>query len=161
MKKLEIITDRVLDVVEDTATPHLGTLRGLVTLLAGVVFGYGLGLSTMIRPQIVLQFLSLKDFGLVLVLGGAVLVALPFLVLAPKGLRVPLLGGNFERHAATFDFKLVLGSALFGIGWGMTGLCPGPAIASLGAGNWEALLVLAGLFFGALLQGLVANWAAR
>ncbi len=147
---------------EDKTVKNLLTvMRAMVTVGAGGLFGYGLGMSAMVYPSEVLGFLRFQNMGLLLVLGAAALVVMPFLLLAPQGLRAPLLGGGpFERHASVMGAKTVVGSAIFGMGWGLCGVCPGPAIASLGAGNWQVLWVLLGIFGGALLQGLLANWAS-
>ena len=131
--------------------------QGLVTLLAGALFGFGLSLSTMIQPQVVLSFLRFQDFGLMLVMGGAVLVALLAYKGVPRLLRHPLLGGSFQAHAAAWNRDTAVGAALFGIGWGLCGVCPGPAIAGLGAGNLDLLWALAGIGAGALAQG----WRAK
>jgi uncharacterized membrane protein YedE/YeeE len=72
-------------------------------------------------------------------------------------MKAPALGGRFGRHAAQLDRATLLGAATFGVGWGLCGVCPGPAIASLGAGNTPTLWALAGIFAGALAQG----WLAR
>lgn len=128
--------------------------RALATLVAGALFGFGLSLSTMIRPEVVLSFLHLKDFGLMLVMGGAVAVVVPAYKLAPRLLGRPLLGDVFRRHPSVWNRDTLLGAALFGVGWGLCGVCPGPAIAGLGAGNWSLLWALAGIALGALLQGL-------
>lgn len=125
----------------------------LAVLLSGALFGFGLALATMIRPEVVLDFLQFRDLGLLLVLGGAVLVTLLAYQLLPKLLRKPLLGPAFDKHHAEFSGRTLLGSALFGIGWGLCGVCPGPAIAGLGAGNWPLLLALIGIFAGAYVQG--------
>lgn len=126
-------------------------------LAAGGLFGFGLALSTMIQPAIVLGFLTLNDAGLMLVMGGGVLVSLVTYQLAPRVMRRPLFGGTFARRAAVFDRSTLLGAALFGIGWGMCGVCPGPAIAGLGAGSFELGWALAGISLGALLQGLTSK----
>ena len=131
--------------------------RGLATLASGALFGFGLSVSTMIRPEVVLSFLRFQDFGLMLVMGGAVLVALLAYKGVPRLLRHPLLGGNFQAHAAAWNRDTAVGAALFGIGWGLCGVCPGPAIAGLGAGNLDLLWALAGIGAGALAQG----WRAR
>ena len=131
--------------------------QALATLLAGVLFGFGLSVSTMIQPQVVLSFLRFQDFGLMLVMGGAVLVALLAYKGVPRLLRHPLLGGNFQTHAAAWNRDTAVGAALFGIGWGLCGVCPGPAIAGLGAGNLDLLWALAGIGAGALVQG----WRAK
>lgn len=131
--------------------------QALATLLAGALFGFGLSVSTMIQPQVVLSFLRFQDFGLMLVMGGAVLVALLAYKGVPRLLSHPLLGGSFQAHAAAWNRDTAVGAALFGIGWGLCGVCPGPAIAGLGAGNLDLLWALAGIGAGALAQG----WRAR
>jgi uncharacterized membrane protein YedE/YeeE len=124
---------------------------------AGVVFGFGLSLSTMIQPRVVLDFLTLQDFGLMLVLGGAVLVTFVAYRLLPRWRTTPLLGGVFGRHESIMDRQTIIGAAIFGIGWGICGVCPGPAIAGLGAGSWELLYAIAGIALGALVQGLTTK----
>lgn len=128
--------------------------RALATLAAGVLFGFGLSFSTMIRPEVVLSFLRFKDFGLMLVMGGAVLVVLLTYKLAPRLLAKPLWDDHFHTHPSIWNRDTATGAALFGVGWGLCGVCPGPAIAGLGAGNWELLWALAGIALGALVQGL-------
>lgn len=131
--------------------------RGLATLAAGTLFGFGLALSTMIQPEMVLSFLRFKDFGLLLVMGGAIAVVLLTYQLAPRLLGRPLFDRTFQTHPSAWNRSTLLGSALFGIGWGLCGVCPGPAIAGLGTGNWDLLWVLAGIALGALAQGLRAK----
>ena len=123
-------------------------------LLCGALFGFGLALSTMVSPEVVLHFLRFQDWGLMLVMGGAVCVTLLTYQLAPRLLRRPLLGDHFAQRPAALNRDTLLGAALFGIGWGLCGVCPGPAIAGLGTGNWSLLLALAGIAAGAYLQGL-------
>ena len=72
----------------------------LVVLVAGALFGFGLSLSTMIRPEVVLSFLRFQDWGLMLVMGGAVVVTLVAYTLAPRLMTRPLLGGSFGQHHA-------------------------------------------------------------
>lgn len=131
--------------------------RLLAVLAAGVLFGFGLALSTMVKPEVVLSFLRFADFGLMLVMGGAVVVTLLAYKLLPRLLKQPLLGGHFHVHVAHMNRDTVLGAAFFGIGWGLCGVCPGPAIAGLGTGNWGLLWALGGIALGALVQG----WRAR
>ncbi len=125
----------------------------LVVLVCGALFGFGLARSTMVSPEVVLSFLQWRDFGLLLVLGGAVVVTLVAYRFAPRLLRQPLLGGTFGSHPSHLNRHTLLGAALFGIGWGLCGVCPGPAIAGLGVGNWPILLALAGIFGGAYAHG--------
>ena len=69
----------------------------------------------------------------------------------------PLLGDYFHQHVSQWNRDTLLGSALFGIGWGLCGVCPGPAIAGLGTGNTDLLWALGGIALGALAQGLRAR----
>ena len=131
--------------------------RVLATLVAGALFGFGLSFSTMIRPEVVLSFLRFADFGLMLVMGGAVVVVLLAYKLAPRLLTRPLLDDHFHEHPSVWNRDTAVGAALFGVGWGICGVCPGPAIAGLGAGNWNLLWALAGIALGALVQGLRAK----
>jgi uncharacterized membrane protein YedE/YeeE len=131
--------------------------RSMATLLAGVLFGFGLSYATMIRPEVVLSFLRFQDFGLMLVMGGAVLVVLVAYKLAPRLMKHPVLDDHFHEHPSAWNRDTALGAALFGVGWGLCGVCPGPAIASLGTGNWNLLWALGGIALGALVQGLRAK----
>ncbi|MFC7408883.1 DUF6691 family protein [Hydrogenophaga atypica] len=137
--------------------PHMTPGQLLAVLLAGALFGFGLALSTMVQPEVVLSFLRLSDFGLMLVMGGAVVVTLLAFKLLPHMLKQPLQGGHFHWHVAHMNRDTVLGAAVFGIGWGLCGVCPGPAIAGLGIGNWDLLWALGGITLGALVQGLRAR----
>lgn len=128
-----------------------------VTLLAGALFGFGLSLSTMVQPQVVLGFLRFQDMGLMLVMGGAVLVALLAYKGVPRLMKKPVLDGHFHPHPSTWNRNTAVGAALFGMGWGLSGVCPGPAIAGLGTGNWDLLWALGGMAAGALVQGLRAK----
>jgi uncharacterized membrane protein YedE/YeeE len=125
--------------------------QALVGLLSGIVFGLGLGLSQMVDPNKVLNFLDVAgawDPSLMLVLGGAVGVAALGYRLVMR-LPAPLLGERFHfSHATAIDAPLLVGALLFGVGWGLAGYCPGPAIASLGFGNPEALWLLPAMLAG-------------
>lgn len=127
-------------------------MKILMALLAGLLFGLGLILSGMTDPAKVLGFLDLSgnwDPSLALVMGGALLVgslAFPFVVKRPKS----ILGDALRLPTATqIDRRLVLGGLTFGVGWGLAGYCPGPALASLAQGGMKPLL-----FFIAMLAGM-------
>jgi uncharacterized membrane protein YedE/YeeE len=127
-------------------------------LVGGVVFGFGLGLSQMYRPEVVLRFLQLTDMGLMLVMGGASVVAgTAFAVLSRTGRTAPLTGTQFTTRLKSMDRNVVLGGGIFGVGWGISGICPGAAYASLGVGNVTILYALLGMFAGAYLQGYVRS----
>jgi uncharacterized membrane protein YedE/YeeE len=128
-------------------------VRIVAALLSGVLFGAGLALSGMMNPAKVLNFLDLAgtwDPSLALVMGGALAVATPAFALARRA-RHPLFAMRFELPApADPDPRLLGGAALFGLGWGLVGICPGPAIALLSSG-----LPAAFLFFAAMLAGML------
>lgn len=124
-----------------------------VVALCGALFGLGLSVSAMVKPEVVLDFLLFRDLGLLLVLGSAVLTALLCYQLGPRLLGKPWLGEKFGQHPSALNARTLWGAALFGAGWGLCGVCPGPAIAGLGVGNWPLLIALAGIFAGAYLHG--------
>ena len=135
----------------------MNAARMLSTLVAGALFGFGLSYATMIRPEVVLSFLRFQDFGLMLVMGGAVMVVLSTYTLAPRVMQPPLFDDHFHAHPSDWNRDTAMGAAIFGIGWGLCGVCPGPAIAGLGTGNWDLLWALGGIALGALVQGLRAT----
>jgi len=122
-------------------------------LASGALFGCGLALSTMVRPEVVIDFLLWRDLGLLLVLGGAVAVVFVAYRALPRLMARPWMGGQFQKHPSEMSARTLGGAALFGVGWGLSGVCPGPAIAGLGAGNWPLAIALAGLVLGAYVQG--------
>ncbi|MEZ5417110.1 MAG: DUF6691 family protein [Vicinamibacterales bacterium] len=132
-----------------------------VGLATGIIFGFGLAWSTMVEPEVVLDFLRWRDFGLLLVLGGAVTVTAVVYALLPRLRPRPLFAEAYGRHAASLNRDTLAGAALFGVGWGLSGVCPGPAIAGLGVGNFPLLWALGGLFLGAYVHGRVAGGPAR
>ena len=120
----------------------------LSSLLAGLLFGAGLLLSGMVNPSKVIGFLDIGgawDPSLALVMVSAILVSWIGLQIALR--RTP---GSAAANTPKprIDRSLILGSALFGIGWGVTGFCPGPTVAALGMGFWPAAVVATGLLPG-------------
>jgi len=125
-----------------------------VIFAGGLVFGVGLAVSRMARPEVVLDFLQFEDFGLLLVMGGAAVVTGITFTVATSGLdRAPLTGKPYRRRLRSFDRNVLAGGAIFGVGWGLSGICPGAAYASVGIGNFPILYAIAGMFAGAYLQG--------
>ncbi len=130
-----------------------------VALVSGALFGFGLSLSGMIDPARVLGFLDLAsghwDPSLMFVLGGALLVAVPGVALQRR-MRRPALDTQFHLPQATaVDRRLVVGSALFGAGWGLGGFCPGPALSALSTGAPMVLLFVAAMAVGMILHDRV------
>ena len=125
----------------------------VATIVAGGLCGFGLALSTMVRPESVLAFLRLTDFGLLFVLGGAVAVTLVTYQLVPRILTRPVLRIAFDKHPSDLNARTIGGAAIFGIGWGLCGVCPGPALAAIGAGDLSLGLAVAAIFVGAYVQG--------
>jgi uncharacterized membrane protein YedE/YeeE len=130
-------------------------------LLAGAVFGIGLILSGMADPAKVLGFLDLAgtwDPSLAFVMGGAILVGAFAFTFARKR-TVSLLGLQMRMPTATqVDRRLVGGGLLFGIGWGIAGFCPGPALVALGMGEQKAVIFVAAMLAG---MGLFELWERR
>lgn len=136
-----------------------GVWDGVGMLLGGALFGYGLAYSGMVSPEVVLRFLTWQDFGLMLVMGGAVAVTVVAYQGVPRWFKRPLLQDQFEQRVTPLNRNTLVGAAVFGAGWGLSGVCPGPAIAGLGGGNVSLLWALLGIFAGAYLQGWYASRA--
>lgn len=119
--------------------------------VAGLLFGMGLLLSGMTDPSKVLGFLDVAgvwDPSLAFVMGGAVLVGLVAFTLAKRRSR-SLLGAAMQLPTSrTLDRRLVLGSLVFGVGWGMAGFCPGPALVSAATGQPKAVLFVLAMLAG-------------
>jgi uncharacterized membrane protein YedE/YeeE len=128
-------------------------LKHVFVFIGGLFFGFGLAFGGMAKPEIVLSFLQLKDLGLILLLGGSALVTAITINLIPRLLKKPILGGEFKKRKRTLNRRTVIGAVIFGVGWGISGLCPGSAMASLGVGNLPVLIGLAGMFVGAYILG--------
>lgn len=122
-----------------------------IALIAGIIFGLGIIASGMVNPALVLAFLDVAgdwDATLLWVMGGAVTVGTIAFMLAKKrkqsylGLPMQIPG------VAKIDSRLLSGSLLFGIGWGIAGICPGPALVLMGTGNSDALVFLVAMLLG-------------
>ncbi|WP_432455591.1 MULTISPECIES: DUF6691 family protein [unclassified Agarivorans] len=125
----------------------------IVGLVTGLLFGLGMNISQMVDPNKVLNFLDIFgawDPSLAFVIGGALLVFIPFYHLIIKPRRLAINGDEYRcvsvKQAITG--RLVVGSVLFGIGWGMVGICPGPAVAGLLRGDMMIYWFIASMLFG-------------
>jgi uncharacterized membrane protein YedE/YeeE len=129
-------------------------MRLLTALLIGLIFGLGIAVSGMINPAKVLNFFDLAgtwDPSLAFVMGGALAVAIPGYRLV-LGRPAPTFEPRFQLpDTRVIDRRLVLGSATFGIGWGIAGFCPGGALPALGTGDPAVFLFLAALILGLLV----------
>jgi uncharacterized protein len=121
------------------------------SLLAGLVFGLGLIVSGMADPAKVQGFLDLAgrwDPSLALVMAGAIAVGVIAFAMAKKR-TVSLIGAEMKLPSARhIDRRLVVGSALFGVGWGLAGFCPGPGLVALGMGEAKAVVFVAAMLVG-------------
>ena len=130
----------------------------IISLISGIIFGVGLAISNMINPAKVLGFLNFFgqwDPSLIFVMIGAILTSAPFFFLFRKKNK-PLFAETFLiPKTKNIDSKLIVGSSLFGVGWGLVGFCPGPAIASLALVNEYVIFFLISMFGGFFLTRLV------
>ena len=130
----------------------------LTSLLAGLVFGFGLIVSGMANPAKVLGFLDLAgawDPSLALVMAGAIGVSFFAFVFAKDRTR-SLIGADMKLPSGrTIDRRLVVGSTLFGMGWGVAGFCPGPGLVGLGMGEFKAMIFVAAMLVGMVVFELV------
>jgi len=124
----------------------------------GLIFGLGLIVSGMTNPAKVIGFLDLAgawDPSLAFVMGGAILIGSGGFALAKKRQR-SLLGAPMQLPTSTkLDKRLVLGSLAFGIGWGIAGFCPGPAVVSAAAGQPKAWIFVAAMLVGMVLYNVI------
>jgi uncharacterized membrane protein YedE/YeeE len=130
---------------------HKNHLYRLVEFFVGLLFGLGLMLSGMTDPGKVIGFLDLFgswDPSLALVMGGAILVGFFAFAIAKK--RTTTFLGGVLRFPTNLDIdkKLVIGSLIFGTGWGLAGFCPGPALVSMADGQPKALIFVVAMLVG-------------
>lgn len=127
----------------------------IIALVSGILFGIGLSLSQMINPEKVLNFLDIAgnwDPSLIFVMLGALAVTFTSFRFILKR-QNPIFDDQFYLSAKKeIDKPLVIGSAIFGIGWGIAGYCPGPVVAGLGNGNFEAVIMIAAIYLGFIVH---------
>ncbi|MFM5322857.1 DUF6691 family protein [Aeromonas veronii] len=130
-------------------------MKLLTSLFAGVLFGLGMAISGMMDPARVTGFLDLAgawDPSLAFVMGGALLVFMPGYFLLVKPRRQSVLGEPIATvPAPRLERRLIGGAALFGIGWGLVGICPGPALSLISSGQPMIMLFIAAMVAGVLL----------
>lgn len=137
--------------------------QNATSFAVGLLFGLGLVVSQMVNPAKVLAFLDVFgdwDPSLALVMGGAVAAASIGFALAGRR-AAPLWAPAFQIPTRRdLDARLITGAALFGIGWGLVGLCPGPAIAALPLGLWQSFVFVVAMLAGMALHRLIPATAA-
>lgn len=135
-------------------------MRKFTAFLAGLIFGLGLLLGGMTNPAKVLAFLDVAgawDPSLALVMAGAIAVAAAPLNWA-RTRKQSLLGAPMQLPVKrTLDARLIGGSLVFGVGWGVAGFCPGPAVALVSTGRWQVLLFVAAMLVGMFLFTRLEN----
>ena len=132
----------------------------LATLLSGLLFGTGLTISGMVNPMKILNFLDIFgpwDATLIIVMGaGLVVTLLGYQIIFKR--NAPLFATSFRLPTSQdIDVKLLGGAALFGLGWGLTGFCPGPAIASLVFGRTESITFVIAMAAGMIVTRQIQN----
>lgn len=124
----------------------------LISLLAGLLFGLGMMVSGMVDPAKVVGFLDFAgawDPSLMFVMGGALLVFIPVYFLYIRHRSAPLCGTDFHvSQKSKIDPKLLIGSVLFGVGWGLVGICPGPALTALASSHSSLFIFVAAMVAG-------------
>ena len=131
------------------------------SLLSGFIFGVGLWVSGMTQPAKVIGFLDFLgewQWDLMGVMGGALLTHMALRPLIIKRSE-PLLGGEFPTFKNRLDLRLMGGAALFGVGWGLGGFCPGPALVSVVTGAQTTLIFVLSMIVGMVLVHLVDRWS--
>jgi len=127
----------------------------IASFFCGILFSIGLGISGMTQPQKVIGFLDIFgewDISLAFVMFGAVLSYLILQLWIQRKFSMPLLGDSFQIPSSKdLDRSLIIGSMLFGLGWGLGGYCPGPVITSLGSGSLDAMMFVFSMGVGMLM----------
>lgn len=137
-------------------------MQRLTEFLVGLIFGLGLILSGMTDPSKVLGFLDLFgtwDPSLAFVMGGAIAVGLFAFAIAKKRTQSFLGGAMHLPKATQIDKRLVVGSLVFGAGWGLAGFCPGPALVTMASGEMKALVFVAAMLAGMAIHAILEKRA--
>ena len=141
-------------------------MHAFIAYLSALVFSYGLLISGMVNPQKIIGFLDLSgswDPSLILVMLGSIAVGLIPFSLAQRKMKKTWLGNDMRLESSKYiSNKLVYGSLIFGVGWGMSGFCPGPSILALATGSPKAIIfVIAMLIGGSSVEPLEILWLNR
>ncbi len=132
-------------------------MNRVIEFLVGLLFGLGLILSGMTDPGKVIGFLDVAgawDPSLALVMAGAVIVGLSAFAVARKRTTTFLGGAMRLPNSDDIDPRLLIGALVFGVGWGLAGFCPGPAVVAMGAGVWQAAVLTTAMLAGMAVHEL-------
>ena len=139
-------------------------LHSIFALSSGIIFGLGLILSGMSNPSKVLAFLDITglwDPSLMFVMGGAIGVGVVAFAFAKKR-TMAILGDVMHLPSKhDIDSKVMLGGVIFGIGWGIAGICPGPALVLLGAGSKQGIIFVIAMLIGITIYSVISNARKR
>lgn len=126
--------------------------------IGGLLFGFGLAFAGATKPEVVLSFLNLQDFGLLLVIGMGLLLSLITFQGIARLMKKPPFGERFDGHDGfPVTSRTVVGAILFGVGWGISGICPATSLSSVGTGNWPLFFAIAGMFVGTYIYGTIRS----
>ncbi|OLQ77695.1 transporter [Photobacterium proteolyticum] len=127
-------------------------LTRVVALFSGLLFGLGMMMSGMVDPAKVIGFLDVAgnwDPSLAFVMGGAIMVFMPAYILIVRKMKTPVCAADFHlSKKKSIDGRLISGSVLFGLGWGIAGICPGPAVTSLSGTNPDVIVFVVSMVGG-------------
>jgi uncharacterized membrane protein YedE/YeeE len=127
-------------------------MKLFIALLSGVLFGFGLIVSQMVNPNKILNFLDITgdwDPSLAFVMGAALLFFIPVYRILKKKLKQPLFTNDFSLPTNTLiDRHLIIGAGLFGIGWGISGICPGPALVNITGSDPKIVVFIIAMMLG-------------
>lgn len=130
-----------------------------IALLCGILFGIGLIISQMVDPNKILNFLNITgdwDPSLLFVMASALLLFIPVYQILMKQLKQPLFNNEFSLPVhKLIDRRLVIGAGLFGIGWGISGICPGPAIVNIAGGDPKIIAFIFAMMLGMYISNYV------
>jgi hypothetical protein len=139
---------------------NTSTAHKVIGLLFGIGFGFVLAAANLHEYSTIHNMLSLEEFDVFLLMGGAIGVSLPLLWLLERAKAKTVLAGPLTLSRSPVKRENVVGGALFGIGWALSGTCPAPALVMLASGAGLAVITIAGLFIGLGLRDAQTSRAA-
>ncbi|QFI37880.1 YeeE/YedE family protein [Moritella marina ATCC 15381] len=134
-------------------------MKLFIALFSGILFGIGLIIAQMVNPNKIFNFLDISgdwDPSLAFVMGSALLLFIPAYKLLKKKLQQPLFADEFSLPTAKLiDRRLIIGAGLFGVGWGISGICPGPALVNIAGGEPKIFVFIFAMMLGMSISNYV------